>query len=101
MSGTARCRVCGKELPLPPWPIIEGSLACIEHDLPTPTISEMYSVARWKAHAFNLGVNCMTAAALCRSFELGVEFLLVAEEKHQIHWFPGCGSQCPKTGRPC
>lgn len=33
-SKTAPCRICGKELPLPPWPIIEGSIACLEHSMP-------------------------------------------------------------------
>ncbi len=33
----APCAICGKQLPLPPWPIVEGSLICLEHD---PIIGE-------------------------------------------------------------
>ena len=33
---TAPCRVCGKPLPLPPWPIIDGSLECLSHRVSTP-----------------------------------------------------------------
>ncbi len=29
----APCVECGKLLPVPPWPIVEGSLRCIEHVL--------------------------------------------------------------------
>lgn len=31
IKSVAPCKVCGKMLPLPKWPIIEGSLQCMDH----------------------------------------------------------------------
>lgn len=31
LKTVAPCKVCGKLLPLPKWPVIDGSLQCLEH----------------------------------------------------------------------
>jgi hypothetical protein len=46
---TAPCRICGKALTLPPWPIVESSLQCLEHSTQEldPHERVMLDLVRW------------------------------------------------------
>lgn len=42
---TAPCSICGRELPLPKWPIVKGSLQCASHQGADPSARGLYAIA--------------------------------------------------------